>query len=910
MDGFTEIGGKYSFDASEFLNAFDLMAGAQLLHVKLSEQAIDKSQEQTKELEDQAKETKKLSGEVKDLIGDYKIFGVSINDISEKYDTNKKKILDTVSAIKLIVTGQKAAAVSTGVWSNSLKFLRLAIIGTGLGAFIIAFGSLLTFLTRTTKGTEALARVMRPIGEIFQTIIGQIENLGEGLFDFLTSGDSVEKKFVDIGQAILDNITNRFIAIPKIGSQVFSILGDIVKGFAEKAKVDLAKLPILGNFLDVSESEEKIKKSQENIIEGFKELSALTGQAITGIDSERIKDIAVQTVEIIKEASARGSSLAALQAQIARGRIDLIKTEGQIIQEIKENKKIVEDTTNSLKDRESASVKATEAADRLAQARARQANLELRYLNLSAEANATSLDGLEEIANKERELIDIENERIDLQTELGVKLNELRAQDKAAREEAQKQIDEFKAAFDELLFAASISENINPLEALGRDFERNIVILRAEQAEFLKMAIAAGATEEQILKINNAFDVLAKKISEDFRRNAFEGFERLPTLEIETDVKIEDVGETFRKAIQKLGTFDDPTSERVLSNYLEGLGAFSADEISKYLDGVFGDPFEIRLKPKYVVEDDPEGDALTGLQKIIDELDLDFEKVFTEVLPKTLDFIGEITEFQLEELDKLIDAQQDRLDGLSEDLEYNQELNRRGLENNLSDIQSNFDRQIEIQDDYLQKKEKLEKRAAIAKQLSEGISTAASLTSSFASVFSAVGITGPFAPIIAAGIISALLALLKSSVKKGLSSFWDGTEGRLKDEDLSPMSVGRDGYVVNADGSEAIFKGSDVNEMEKSMGSKFSNRGYLDYVKDLENKRYLNTSKESLMIQYNYQNQDNEYIEMSYNELVKISKTNSAILELTGVTTIQNEDGSFTFISSDKKTVRNIQFSN
>lgn len=137
----------------------------------------------SKELKE-AKDTQgELNKEAKESIGNFQIMGVSINSLK---------------------TAFKSAAGQAKFLFGSIK---AGIISTGIGALLVAFGSLLTFLTKTKKGAELLERVFTGIGAAVSVIVDRVSKFG-GAIVKLFRGDTkgalqdVKATFTGIGDEI------------------------------------------------------------------------------------------------------------------------------------------------------------------------------------------------------------------------------------------------------------------------------------------------------------------------------------------------------------------------------------------------------------------------------------------------------------------------------------------------------------------------------------------------------------------------------------------------------------------------------------------------------------------------------------------------------------------------------------
>ena len=132
--------------------------------VKDSAVAMDKYEKST---EDAAQSTKKTSEAVSELGADVNILGVNITS--------------TVSALKSKAAALKAVTAASAGTSKGFKLLRIALISTGIGAIVVALGSLVVFLTKTQKGAELMERAMAAVGAVISVVTERIAKIGEAV---------------------------------------------------------------------------------------------------------------------------------------------------------------------------------------------------------------------------------------------------------------------------------------------------------------------------------------------------------------------------------------------------------------------------------------------------------------------------------------------------------------------------------------------------------------------------------------------------------------------------------------------------------------------------------------------------------------------------------------------------------
>lgn len=215
------------------------------------------------------------------------------------------------------VVAQKAKAAATTVSttamagaSAALKIFRLALISTGIGAVVVALGSLITFLATSKEGIDAVTAVTRPLQAIFSSLIGVVQNVGSSL---LNAFKNPKKALSDLADFVKQNLINRFTAF-----------GTILKGIIE---------------LD------------------FKKVTNGVLQAGTGVVNltDKISKAAGATGKFLEESAKKGAEIDKLQKQIEKNEIAYqraqIKTQDLIDQQLL----ISKDTSKSFAERAKAS---------------------------------------------------------------------------------------------------------------------------------------------------------------------------------------------------------------------------------------------------------------------------------------------------------------------------------------------------------------------------------------------------------------------------------------------------------------------------------------------------------------------------------------------------------------------------
>lgn len=139
-----------------------------------------------KQYNEYSKRINKLNDELKDLdkkngvfvrnVGNYagqlNIMGVNVGQVSSQFTQAGKSVNQLGNLI--------------GGTSKMLRLLSKAFIATGIGAFILALVSLVTYFSKTREGGETIRVLFKQIGQVVNVLIERIGIFGKGIFDILT----------------------------------------------------------------------------------------------------------------------------------------------------------------------------------------------------------------------------------------------------------------------------------------------------------------------------------------------------------------------------------------------------------------------------------------------------------------------------------------------------------------------------------------------------------------------------------------------------------------------------------------------------------------------------------------------------------------------------------------------------
>jgi hypothetical protein len=122
-----------------------------------------------------------VSKETKNAAGEFKILGVSLNGVKAGFAS--------------------AAVTAKGMFGT----IKAGLISTGIGAFVVLIGSLVSFFTNTKRGADQLSQALTAVGATIDVLTDRISRIGE-IVTLVFSGEF--KKAGEIAKNVFAGITN------------------------------------------------------------------------------------------------------------------------------------------------------------------------------------------------------------------------------------------------------------------------------------------------------------------------------------------------------------------------------------------------------------------------------------------------------------------------------------------------------------------------------------------------------------------------------------------------------------------------------------------------------------------------------------------------------------------------------
>ena len=205
-----------------------------------------------------------VTKETKELTNDFGAFGITIGGIKDKFKDVAKIMTNGLKQIalqaKLAGGGFKQMFSGNIIGGAKTLFtvIKTGIAATGIGALVIAFTSLVAFLTKTKKGAELLEVAFAGIGAAVSVIVDRVSKFG-GAIVKLFKGDvkgaltDVKGAFTGIGTEIANDV-KQAVALKK----AFTALRDSERALnveTAQRRAEIEALKLIAEDVSKSETE-------------------------------------------------------------------------------------------------------------------------------------------------------------------------------------------------------------------------------------------------------------------------------------------------------------------------------------------------------------------------------------------------------------------------------------------------------------------------------------------------------------------------------------------------------------------------------------------------------------------------------------------------------------------------------
>lgn len=138
----------------------------------------------TSDFKNGLKDGEKAVESFKDTAGDSvgrlaDLFGINMGAVKDALQTTQR-------SLNFLGQSFMGAAKGGNVLAIAMKALRVALISTGIGAIVVALGSLAAYFTKSGEGADKLAVALAQIKSVINNVIDRAAILGKGLLQIVT----------------------------------------------------------------------------------------------------------------------------------------------------------------------------------------------------------------------------------------------------------------------------------------------------------------------------------------------------------------------------------------------------------------------------------------------------------------------------------------------------------------------------------------------------------------------------------------------------------------------------------------------------------------------------------------------------------------------------------------------------
>ena len=325
--------------------------------LKLQESLIDDLEKEIRQYEKQLDKTsktdlaaqKKIKDALiakKEALKDEKIALKDLNKDRKKANEELKEATENAAdysgALGLVdkqtgglVSGLKNLQGGLGGATKGMNLLKVAIIGTGIGALLIAITAVTTAFKSSEEGQNKYAKLLGIIGSVVGNLVDLLADFGEAI---ISAFENPKQAIIDLKNSIKENITNRIESLIDtfgfLGKAIKKVFSGDFKGALEDAKS--AGSSYVDSLTGVKNTIDKVTESTKGFVKELKEEAIIAGQ----IADQRAKADKIERKNIVDRAEANRKRAELLEKAAnkekftAKERIEFLKEAGALEEEI------------------------------------------------------------------------------------------------------------------------------------------------------------------------------------------------------------------------------------------------------------------------------------------------------------------------------------------------------------------------------------------------------------------------------------------------------------------------------------------------------------------------------------------------------------------------------------------------
>ena len=180
---------------------------------------------------------KKSANEVDKVNKEVKGLGSSMSTLANNlpFAGQAQQILQMGGALGNVTT-------ATGKSTGAMKLLKIALMGTGIGLLVAGIAGLIAYFKSTDEGAKKLEGAMNAVKIVFTKVVDVFIEFGGAIVTAFSSFDNFKQAIMNLGQAIVDNVINRFTSVMVLFEAVSLAIDGDFSGAMKKGADGLIQL--------------------------------------------------------------------------------------------------------------------------------------------------------------------------------------------------------------------------------------------------------------------------------------------------------------------------------------------------------------------------------------------------------------------------------------------------------------------------------------------------------------------------------------------------------------------------------------------------------------------------------------------------------------------------------------------
>tara|TARA_R110000824_G_scaffold348784_1_gene535491 strand:+ start:477 stop:2507 length:2031 start_codon:yes stop_codon:yes gene_type:complete len=418
-----------------------------------------------------------------------------------------------------LISGLTGMTKSIGGATKGFNLMKVAIIGTGIGALLIGILAVSKAFTSSEEGQNKFAKIMAVIGSVTGNLVTMLSDLGMMIIGVF---ENPKQALIDFKDAFIENITNRISSaietIGFLGSAIKKVFSGDFSGAMDDAKS--AGSSYVDTLTGVKGTIDKVSESVSNLA---KEI-VNEGKAAANIADQRAKADKLDRKLTVERAEANKKRAELLDKAAQKDTFNA----GERIRFLEEAALLEEEITNkeieSAKLRFDAKVAENALANSTKEDLEEEANLKAQLINLETaklrKAKAVSAQIVGAKREEEAELKAIDDKRI--------------ADEKAADAAELKAANDLVKLKGEIAAAEAITEEEKralEIQKVTAHYDKLIELAKAQGLAFEQLEKAKAAALDNINEDNSKNEINWEELTQDQKvKIVSDGFNNLATI--------------------------------------------------------------------------------------------------------------------------------------------------------------------------------------------------------------------------------------------------------------------------------------------------------------------------------------------------------------------------------------------